>query len=72
MFFRGSEKSDGSGLGLYIVKETLDKLNGSINFTSVPSEGTSFEVSIPLNDVAVTASKEDLDDSDGVEVQQET
>ena len=47
MFFRGSENSEGSGLGLYIVKETLDKLNGTISCTSVPSEGTTFKVTLP-------------------------
>jgi signal transduction histidine kinase len=30
MFFRVSEKSLGSGLGLYIVKEAIGKLNGTI------------------------------------------
>jgi K+-sensing histidine kinase KdpD len=30
MFYRGSEKSKGSGLGLYAAKKALEKLNGSI------------------------------------------
>jgi signal transduction histidine kinase len=34
MFFRGSERSDGAGLGLYIVKETVEKLGGTISFVS--------------------------------------
>jgi PAS domain S-box-containing protein len=37
MFFRGTEKSDGSGLGLYIVKQTIEKLGGSIAVESYPT-----------------------------------
>ena len=47
MFFRASNKSDGSGLGLFIVKETLQKINGSIIFQSDLREGSSFEIKIP-------------------------
>jgi signal transduction histidine kinase len=47
MFFRGSEKSDGAGLGLFIVKETIEKLNGSIQVSSSLGNGTKFEISIP-------------------------
>lgn len=31
MFFRGSEQSKGSGLGLYLVKTAVEKLHGRIN-----------------------------------------
>jgi signal transduction histidine kinase len=47
MFFRATERSDGAGLGLYIVKETVEKLNGSIRVTSVLGAGTTFDISIP-------------------------
>jgi signal transduction histidine kinase len=47
MFFRGHESSQGSGLGLYIVKETIAKLSGSIQLQSVPSIGTTFTVRLP-------------------------
>jgi signal transduction histidine kinase len=46
MFFRASEHSKGSGLGLYIVKETLNKINGSIRVESSLGNGTTFMVSI--------------------------
>ena len=46
MFFRASEQSKGSGLGLYIVKETLNKINGSIKVESSLGSGTTFMVSI--------------------------
>jgi PAS domain S-box-containing protein len=47
MFFRGSRNSGGSGLGLYIVKEALDKIQGSITVESSYGTGTEFEVVIP-------------------------
>ncbi len=47
MFFRGNESSQGSGLGLYIVKETLAKLSGSIRLTSTLRQGSTFSISMP-------------------------
>lgn len=49
MFYRASETSDGSGLGLYIVKNVVDTLKGRIYMTSVEKEGTTFEVILPNN-----------------------
>ncbi|MGC4022172.1 MAG: HAMP domain-containing sensor histidine kinase [Cyclobacteriaceae bacterium] len=48
MFFRATEKSTGSGLGLYIVKEIVQRLGGTITMTSELGEGTSFEIVIPM------------------------
>jgi PAS domain S-box-containing protein len=36
MFFRATEEAEGTGLGMYIVKQTIDKLGGTI---SIHSEG---------------------------------
>jgi PAS domain S-box-containing protein len=47
MFFRATERSAGSGLGLYIVKSMVAKLNGSVSFESTPSVGTTFFLMIP-------------------------
>lgn len=47
MFFRANETSRGSGLGLYIVKETLERLSGSIQLESRLGEGTTFKVLLP-------------------------
>jgi PAS domain S-box-containing protein len=47
MFFRASLKGTGSGLGLYIVKEAIQKLNGAIQVHSTPEQGTEFIVEIP-------------------------
>jgi len=49
MFYRATEKSEGSGLGLYIVKETIDKLKGTITVESVLKEKTLFTITIPNN-----------------------
>lgn len=47
MFYRGSEQSQGSGLGLYIVKETVQKLKGRITVTSTLGKGCTFDVWVP-------------------------
>jgi PAS domain S-box-containing protein len=47
MFFRASADSKGSGLGLYIVKSAVDKLNGRIDVQSKIGEGTVFTIEIP-------------------------
>ena len=47
MFFKGTEKSDGSGIGLYIVSQTLKKLGGSIVVESDRSWGTKFTLNLP-------------------------
>ena len=49
MFYRATESSEGSGLGLYIVKNVLEKLNGTIEFDSTKGVGTTFIVNIPNN-----------------------
>lgn len=48
MFYRASEKSKGSGLGLYIVQETIHKMNGKIKVASNVGVGTSFEIEVPV------------------------
>jgi signal transduction histidine kinase len=47
LFFRASEKSGGSGIGLYVVKEILAKMNGKIKVKSKPGVGTKFILCIP-------------------------
>ena len=49
MFFKisCSNNSSGSGLGLYIVKETVDKLNGTISIESELNKGCAFTIEIP-------------------------
>ena len=47
MFYRVSSKSIGSGLGLYIVKEAVDKLNGVLELRSEIGKGTEFIIQLP-------------------------
>ncbi len=47
MFYRGTNISKGSGLGLYIVKNAVKKLGGTIRFESTEGESTSFSVTLP-------------------------
>jgi len=47
IFFRASTLSRGSGLGLYIVKDTLSRLGGNVYLKSKPGIGSSFTIMIP-------------------------
>ncbi len=50
-FFRArnaqDQQAEGTGLGLYIVKESVEKLGGTISVISKEGVGTSFTVSLP-------------------------
>jgi PAS domain S-box-containing protein len=47
MFYRASESENGTGLGLYIVKEVVEKLGGTIRVESYPGSGTTFLIRLP-------------------------
>lgn len=47
MFYRGTERSRGAGLGLYTVKETIAKLKGNIEITSSFGRETTVHLTIP-------------------------
>ncbi|MCC5920482.1 MAG: PAS domain-containing sensor histidine kinase [Cyclobacteriaceae bacterium] len=47
MFYRGSERSKGSGLGLYNFKNAVEKLGGYFNLDSTLNKGTKISVFIP-------------------------
>jgi hypothetical protein len=47
MFFRATEKNEGAGLGLYIVKEAVEKLKGTIELDSRIGKGTVFRIDLP-------------------------
>ena len=50
-FFRASNASahraSGTGLGLYIVKQSVEKLGGTIDVDSKENEGSAFIVNLP-------------------------
>ncbi|MGM0580332.1 MAG: PAS domain-containing sensor histidine kinase [Bacteroidota bacterium] len=47
MFFRASNLGKGTGIGLYIVKETIQKVKGEIQVESEVEKGTTFTVTLP-------------------------
>ena len=47
MFYRATTFSEGSGIGLYIVKNAIEKLGGTIEVMSELEKGTTFEIEIP-------------------------
>ena len=52
LFHRATQKNVGSGLGLYMVKESVDQMKGEIMLDSKVEEGTIIEVHLPsLNEI---------------------
>ena len=47
MFYRATSEETGSGLGLYNVKDALNRLEGTIEVQSLIDKGTTFTVTIP-------------------------
>lgn len=47
LFYRGTESQSGTGIGLYILKRSVDRLNGTIQVTSEPGSGSLFTVRLP-------------------------
>lgn len=47
MFYRATDQKPGSGLGLYIVKEAVNKLGGEVSLQSEPGKGTQVRLSLP-------------------------
>jgi PAS domain S-box-containing protein len=46
-FFRGTSRSYGNGIGLFIVKDTVERMQGNIQVSSVAGAGTTFTVTLP-------------------------
>lgn len=55
LFFRASNQSFGSGLGLYITQNAVGKMGGAIDFKSVEGEGTSFTFRLPNQVQAISS-----------------
>ncbi len=57
LFFRASNQSFGSGLGLYITKNAVEKMDGVIDMESKEKEGTTFRITLPNHPVPVIAAE---------------
>jgi signal transduction histidine kinase len=47
LFFRGTDQSHGTGIGLFIVKDTIQRVKGTIEVDSIYGEETTFRIRIP-------------------------
>lgn len=47
MFYRANDKTEGTGLGLYILNRAIERLKGSVEIESKLGEGTTFVVYLP-------------------------
>ncbi|QWX83592.1 PAS domain S-box protein [Cellulophaga sp. HaHaR_3_176] len=47
MFYRVSSRVMGTGVGLFVIKEIVAKINGNINVESKDKEGTKFKITLP-------------------------
>ncbi len=47
VYYKGTQKSKGSGLGLYIVKTGIERLKGTIRLKSSPGLGSTFIITLP-------------------------
>jgi signal transduction histidine kinase len=48
MFYRATHNATGSGLGLYILKRSIDRLKGTIEIKSEVGVGTTFIARLPI------------------------
>jgi signal transduction histidine kinase len=49
MFYRGTELSNGNGMGLYNSREILKKIGGTMNIESKDQEWTKAKIYLPVN-----------------------
>ena len=59
MFYRGTSSANGTGLGLYICKEMLEKMNARFSISSNPGEGTTFNIQLHKHSTSVIKEKKE-------------
>ncbi|HEY4653628.1 MAG TPA: ATP-binding protein [Cyclobacteriaceae bacterium] len=47
MFYRATDRSQGSGLGMYIVRQAIEKIDGTISLHSTYGTGTCIRIVVP-------------------------
>jgi signal transduction histidine kinase len=47
MFYRATQKSEGSGLGLYVVKKVVESMKGNIELKTAFKMNTTFMITMP-------------------------
>ncbi len=60
MFYRATQKKTGTGLGLYIVKEILERLHGEIRVESEVGMGSTFYLTIPNGPLSLSSVEDNV------------
>ncbi len=55
MFFIGNTNSKGNGLGLYVVKKGVERMDGEITLESIPDQYTRFVIKLPKHEIVPAA-----------------
>ncbi|MHA6327085.1 sensor histidine kinase [Roseivivax sp. CAU 1753] len=58
----GEEPKKGSGLGLYISRQLIEKMGGDISFESTMGQGTTFHMQFQLSDAEAANADQDMSD----------
>lgn len=67
LLFRGSEKSEGSGMGLYIVQIAVEKMQGELNIQSEEGIGTIITCRLPIRSIDI-AEEENINSMPNVDI----
>lgn len=60
MFFHGSARSGGTGLGLYMAKKAVERLGGMIKLANGEAKNTTFEIVLPMTSPEKNAAQQQL------------